>query len=178
MKLHLGCGKKRIEGFINVDIIEQDGVDVVDDVSKLLNFKNESADLIYACHVLEHFKRKEYFDVLKRWTEVLKTGGILRLSVPDFEKVAKVYYEEKHGLDELMGFLQGGQTFGYNFHFMNFDYKTLQKDLKELNYKGIKLWDWRTTEHTNVDDYSQSYLPHMDKENGELMSLNIQAIKK
>jgi hypothetical protein len=28
-----------------------------------------------------------------------------------------------------------------------------------------------------MDDYSQSYLPHMDKENGTLMSLNLEAVK-
>lgn len=37
--------------------------------------------------------------------------------------------------------------------------------------------NWRETEHSDVDDFSQAYLPHMDKENGILMSLNIEAIK-
>ena len=29
-----------------------------------------------------------------------------------------------------------------------------------------------------IDDYSQSYYPHMDKEDGKLMSLNVEAVKK
>lgn len=178
MKLHLGCGNKILKEFVNVDIIDNGLVDVVDDVSLLEKFKNESADMIYACHVLEHFKRKEYFKVLSRWTEVLKPGGILRISVPDFEKVVKVYLEGKFPIENLLGLLHGGQTYLYNFHYMSFDYKLLEKDLKILGFKDIKIWDWKDTEHYSIDDFSQAYLPHMDKENGELMSLNIQGIKK
>ena len=31
--------------------------------------------------------------------------------------------------------------------------------------------------HSDIDDYSQAYIPHMDKDNGTLMSLNVEAIK-
>ena len=178
MKLHLGCGLKKIEGYINVDIMKTPAVDIVDDVSRLSKFANESVDLIYACHILEHFKRKEYFDVLKRWTELLVPGGILRLSVPDFAKVVDIYQKGLFPLERLLGFINGGQTYLYNYHYMNFDYKLLEKDLIELGYEEISLWEWKTTEHSNIDDYSQAYLPHMDKKEGTLMSLNIQGTKK
>jgi hypothetical protein len=41
----------------------------------------------------------------------------------------------------------------------------------------VSKYDWRDTEHSELDDFSQSYLPHMDKDNGKLMSLNIEAVK-
>ena len=41
----------------------------------------------------------------------------------------------------------------------------------------MREWDWRKTDHSNIDDYSQAYLPHMNKENGLLVSLNIEAKK-
>ena len=59
MKLHLGCGSKRIEGFTNIDIRYLPGVDEINHVRFLRNYKNNSVDLIYACHVLEHFGRWE-----------------------------------------------------------------------------------------------------------------------
>jgi hypothetical protein len=37
---------------------------------------------------------------------------------------------------------------------------------------------WRETEHAHVDDFSQAYIPHMDKENGILISLNIECDKR
>ena len=43
--------------------------------------------------------------------------------------------------------------------------------------KDVKRYDWRDTEHAEFDDHSQAYLPHMDKENGTLISLNIEAVK-
>ncbi len=53
----------------------------------------------------------------------------------------------------------------------------MEKDLKEVGFKDIRRYDWRETEHSDIDDFSQCYLPHMDKENGMLMHLNIEAIK-
>jgi len=175
-KLHLGCGDKIIEGYVNVDIRPNNGVDLVDDISKLEGIENESIDLIYACHVLEHFGRREYMKVLYRWYELLKGGGKLRISVPDMEKVFKKY-SEGYPLKKLMGFLYGGQTYEQNYHYVGFDFNTLKNDLENIGFKDVYLWDWRETEHSDVDDFSQAYLPHMDKDNGTLMSLNIEAKK-
>ena len=177
MKLHLGCGNKIIKDFINVDIRPLDGVDVIDDISKLKTIKDNSVELIYACHVLEHFNRLNYKKVLQRWYEILDKNGVLRLSVPDLEKVIKKYNEGEK-LHNLMGFIYGGQNYEHNYHFIGFDFESLSKDLKEVGFEEISVWDWRKTEHSYMDDYSQAYLPHMDKKNGTLMSLNIQATKK
>ena len=177
MKLHLGCGDKILKGFTNVDIRKNKGVDLVDDISSISGVKNGSVGLIYACHVLEHFGRYEYKKVLKRWYDVLETGGTLRLSVPDLKKVFHLYVEKNIPLNNLIGFLYGGQTYEQNYHYMGFDYDTLKNDLLEIGFKEVRVWDWRETDHSDVDDFSQAYLPHMDKKNGQLMSLNIETIK-
>jgi predicted SAM-dependent methyltransferase len=175
-KLHLGCGNKILKDFTNIDIRPSKGVDIVDDISILNNIKNEEVDLIYASHVLEHFGRYEYKNVLKRWFEVLKKDGILRLAVPNFEEVVNYYIKHKD-LDVLMGFLYGGQTYKQNYHYCTWDFNTLSNDLKSIGFREVNKYEWRQTEHGDIDDFSQCYLPHMDKENGTLMSLNIEAIK-
>ena len=76
-----------------------------------------------------------------------------------------------------MGFLYGGQNYPENFHYVGFDFETLKEDLEGLGFTDVHIWDWKKVEHGSVDDFSQAYLPHMDKENGELMSLNVQATK-
>ena len=43
--------------------------------------------------------------------------------------------------------------------------------------KDYKWYDWEQTEHSKFDDHSQAYIPHMDKENGTLISLNVECIK-
>ena len=90
-KLHLGCGNKILKDFINIDIRLDLGADIIDDVSELNSIEDNSIGLIYVCHVLEHFGRDEYLSALKRWYTVLSNGGVLRISVPDFENVVTMY---------------------------------------------------------------------------------------
>lgn len=176
IKLHLGCGDKHINGFVNIDVRNLESVDLVEDIKTLKSFSNDSVDLIYTSHVLEHFGRHEYMSVLTNWFNVLKPGGILRICVPDFEKVVEHYNEYKN-LEVLRGFLYGGQNYEQNFHYCAWDFNTINKDLKLIGFKNIQRYDWRLTEHSHIDDFSQSYLPHMEKSNGKLMSLNVEAIK-
>ena len=49
--------------------------------------------------------------------------------------------------------------------------------LERLGMKDIHRYDWEETEHSKFDDHSQAYMPHMDKENGTLISLNVEWIK-
>ncbi len=54
-------------------------------------FRDESVDLVYACHVLEHIPRNELKKVLTEWRRVLRPGGTFRFSVPDFDALIEVY---------------------------------------------------------------------------------------
>jgi predicted SAM-dependent methyltransferase len=176
VKLHLGSGGKHLDEFINVDIREDVNPDLIDDIAKLHSFKDKSVDLIYVCHTLEHFGRHEYMEVLERWFQLLKPGGILRISLPDFEKIVE-YYNETGDVTKLIGLLYGGQTYAQNYHYITWDFQSLKNDLLKVGFKTIERYDWRETEHADIDDFSQSYLPHMDKDNGKLMSLNVEATK-
>jgi predicted SAM-dependent methyltransferase len=176
MKLHLGCYGKKIEGFVNVDIREEVKPDLVDNVFELKKVENNSAELIYASHVLEHADYIESEAALKRWHQVLKSGGVLRLSVPDMEAHFAHYFYHKN-LRALNSALWGSQRHPYDYHKNGWDFNQLKKELIEIGFTDIKRYDWRKTEHCSVDDYSQAYFPHMDKENGKLMSLNIEATK-
>jgi hypothetical protein len=49
--------------------------------------------------------------------------------------------------------------------------------LNEVGMRKIKKYQWDHTEHAQFDDHSQAYLPHMDKKNGTLISLNVECIK-
>jgi len=176
MKLHLGCFDRKIYGYVNVDIREDVNPDIVDDVFKLEKFEKESVDLIYACHVLEHANYNEAEHALKRWWDILKEGGILRVAVPDMEAHFAHYYYHKD-LRLLHSTFWGSQKHSYDFHKNGWDFMKLKEDLENVGFSDIKRYDWRKTDHWYVDDYSQSYYPHMDKETGKLMSLNVEATK-
>ena len=178
-KIHLGCGVKHLPGWFHVDALELPNVDHVGRVEDLSFIPDGSTELIYACHLLEHFGRHTYKDALREWFRVLKSGGILRIAVPDFGAAAKLYMAGNlpRGIEDVRGLVTGGQRDEYDFHGMIFDEAALSEALKEVGFAETRLWDWRTTEHAHLDDYSQAYIPHMDKENGTLVSLNIEAIK-
>lgn len=177
MKLHLGCGKRHIPGFIHIDAVDYPHVDHVATIDNLSFIQDNSVDLIYNCHVLEHFKRKDVERVLKEWYRVLKPGGILRISVPDFAKLCEVYQREGN-INLVIGALFGRQDYLYNIHYNVFDFASLSMALTNCGFKDIKQYDWRKTEHADIDDFSQAYIPHMDKENGTLISLNVESTKK
>ena len=182
LKLNLGCGDRKMHGFVNVDARKDVFPDVVADVTKI-HETFENVDLIYACHVLEHFPLKPssfqpttWKDTLKNWYTALKPQGTLRLAVPDIEAVCEHYIETKD-LDTLSAFFYGGQKYDFDFHYHCWSFKTLKRDLLEAGFKEVERYDWKKTEHSYIDDYSQAYLPHMDKIGGRLMSLNVEAIK-
>lgn len=177
MRLHLGCGGIRIPGYINVDLVPSKAADETWDISDL-PIVDESAEIIYAASVLEHFGRKQWRGVLRHWYTKLKPGGTLRISVPDFNKITQ-WYRGHHNMEELLGLLIGGQKDKLDWHGMIFDYDTLVNALTEIGFVNVVCYHWRLVEpgSLGIDDYSQAYLPHMDKENGLLMMLNLEAVK-
>ena len=69
MKLHLGCGKKSIPGWVNVDTVSKHA-DLKIDIKELSDyFENSSIDEIYTCHVFEHFDKHEYKSILNHVTQ-------------------------------------------------------------------------------------------------------------
>jgi predicted SAM-dependent methyltransferase len=176
-RLHLGCGYIRLPGYVNIDIMAAKAADVIADLRKL-PYDHGSVDLVYSCAAIEHFGRREWIDVLREWARVLKPGGMLRLSTADFE-AAIARYHEAHNMTELLGPLIGGQKDEYDWHGMIFDFDTLAAGLRDAGFEDVHRYDWRQTElgKLGIDDFSQAYLPHMDKENGRLMMLNVEATR-
>ncbi len=176
-KLHLGCGKIRLPGYINVDILPSAAVDKIADLAKL-PWDDASVDMVYSCAAIEHFGRREWIGILKEWARVLKPGGLLRLSTADFDACVE-RYREVGNLPELLGLLIGGQKDDYDWHGMIFNFETLSAGILEAGFRDVNRYDWRDTDigRAGIDDFSQAYLPHMDKENGRLMMLNVEATR-
>jgi len=109
------------------------------------------------------------------WFNLLKPKGTLRLAVPDFEAICR-HYLETDNINDVIGLLYGGQNHPLNNHFIAFDFTSLKASLEKSGFVNVRKWDHSTTEHSQFDDYSQAYLPHMDR-SGRLMSLNLEADK-
>jgi predicted SAM-dependent methyltransferase len=174
-KLHIGVGKNYIPGWINFDIFSNNRADSYGS-ALALPYDREFFDVIYASHVLEHFNRHMILSVLSHWRDLLVDGGILRLAVPDFNAICRRYLAS-YDLEEVTGLLYGGQSHVLDVHQIVFDATTLRGAMKKVGFKEVRQWKWRATEHSQFDDYSQAYLPHMEKNSGMLMSLNLEGVK-
>lgn len=95
--LEIGPGSSRIPGFETLDVVGGPNVDYVYDASKKLPFKDNTFDLIYASHVLEHIPWYKTEEVLKEWVRILKPGGVLEVWVPDGFRICKALVEYELG---------------------------------------------------------------------------------
>lgn len=178
-KVNIGCGKTNFgKDWLHIDSRSFSHVDSSD--VALEDFDDDTFDLIYASHFLEYADLEDAKYLLRCWWNKLKEGGTLRLAVPDFSTIAELYTSELFPLESFVGPLYGklecDDTCNY-YHRMVYDEKFLTSVLTECGYENVHRWDWRKTEHAHIDDCSQAYLPKMDKENGILISLNMEAVK-
>ena len=178
MKINIGCGKRNFgTEWIHIDGDSYDHINSNDIF--LSSFNKNSAEIIYSSHFIEYFDRDEVEKILIQWRKVLKKNGILRLAVPNFEACAELYTKGLYPLDSFLGPLYGKMKMAEKFiyHKTVFDFDSIKKILKKIGMKKICLYDWRKTAHSKFDDHSQAYLPHMDKTNGTLISLNVECVK-
>ena len=176
-RLHLGCGVTRLPGFCNVDVYPTSAVDILDDISRLRKFRKSSVDLIYSSHVLEHFSTDEVPKILKRWFEVLKPGGEIRLSVPDIDRIVKIYmanweHFQKPGHGPWIGLIYGGQENQFDFHKTGFNFNWLSHLLQQVGFIGMKEYPHEPVFAPGLKDASLAKEPF-----GEFISLNIMAKK-
>lgn len=109
IKLHLGCGKNLLDGYVNIDkYVEHDKVHNFDILN--LPFSESTVVEILAEHVVEHLsfvEEKLFFYEAKR---VLVTGGLLKIEVPDMEWVFSEFCKQK---DFFNDFYQVGSSDHY-----------------------------------------------------------------
>lgn len=103
MRLNIGAGGKRIEGWLSIDLAGDP--DIVSDV-RTLPLDDNVADEAMAIHVLEHLYRWDAPAAIAEWLRVLKPGGRMAIEVPDLIKCCRNVLsspDERLGVWGLMG---------------------------------------------------------------------------
>lgn len=104
-----------------------------------LDVADESVDEILASHVLEHFSHRDVGNVLAHWVQKLKPGGRIRIAVPDFEEVAKLYLAGAPV--NVQGYVMGGHCDRNDRHGCLFDREALTETMIHCGLERIGLWD-------------------------------------
>ncbi len=133
MRLNIGAGVTEIPGYTNVD--RKLGMEAYP-----LDYPNESVEAIYASHVLEHFSYNQTLDVLKDWVRTLKPGGVLKVAVPDFDKICEWYLSDHAEGLPLEAFLLGSHKDENDHHGAIFNEQKLRELLRLAGLTGISRW--------------------------------------
>lgn len=179
LKLHIGSGDIRIGDYINVDSLLSPNVDLMINIKNLKYFvRKNSVAKIYGSHILEHFSHKEVKKVIEDCYQLLKKGGELRISVPDMDKIIKIYAKNWRHFQTVpnspwVGLIWGGQLTRYDYHKTGFNFCWMKYLLQQVGFQDIKEYDpMEFLSKYNVKDASLA-----DKPFGELISLNVVARK-
>lgn len=98
-KLHLGCGKNILKGWLNTDL-KLDKEVVFLDAAKKLSFDDCTFDYVFSEHLIEHLKYQNGARLIQESYRILKNGGKLRISTPDLFFLIKLYTENKTDLQK------------------------------------------------------------------------------
>jgi len=98
IKLNLGCGKRILENYTNIDL-HNTKANILHDLTTSLPYDNNTIDEILAEHIIEHFHPEEWYRILRDWARVLKPNGIIEIYTPDIIRCAKNLIEESEILD-------------------------------------------------------------------------------
>jgi predicted SAM-dependent methyltransferase len=159
VKLNIGSNDFRYPGFLNLDIRDVPGVDIVDDVRTLSTVTDNSVDHMIAEAVLEHFNPDRTQDMLKLWVSKLKSGGKLEVMVPDGEMLMRRFFADcekwskleawEHWLHDLFGNIaylrkwhgEDAERFG---HHTLFCHEMLDEQMKNAGLVDIT---WKDARH-------------------------------
>lgn len=155
------------DGWLVLDEDEQD-------ITKPLDFADESVDVIFTEHVLEHISFSDAISFLQEAKRILKSGGVLRIVCPGLEKLMsldlkderfKIFFEnsitrywvkENDILQQLGsdGVIEEPKTFLFNSEFMLYGHKFIwSKELLKKVLYAIKF------SHVNLVDVGQGTKP-------------------
>jgi predicted SAM-dependent methyltransferase len=138
-RVHVGCGKSPIEGWLNVDQLALPGVDRVLDVGQGLPFKDVA--FLYAEHFLEHLSLHEGLAFLRGCRRVLSPAGVLRLSTPNLDWVMQTHYrcgEWASDTEALQDCLKTNRAFhGWGHQFL-YNRQTLALALRTAGFEEVR----------------------------------------
>ncbi|MCS6796375.1 MAG: methyltransferase domain-containing protein [Raineya sp.] len=110
--LNLGCGQRFHPAWTNIDFVSQSPYIQAHNLLDGIPFPDESFEVVYHSHLLEHFTKTDGKKFLQECYRVLKSNGIIRVAVPDLERIVKEY------LKNLELALQGDIQAQYNYEWI------------------------------------------------------------
>lgn len=137
LKVNVGCGHIQVDGYLNVDMRDLPGVDVVAGATEL-PFPEGSLSEIYAAHLIEHFPQYVIeTEILPHWLSRLKPSGRLVITTPNFDVMAKGYASGEIDFESFRMVTLGGQEYEGDFHYSLFSPDTLSETILKAGFAEV-----------------------------------------
>ena len=154
--LNLGCGTHYHNSWTNLDFVSTGKNVIAHNLLQGVPFEDNSFDVVYHSHVLEHFNKKDGKAFIKECHRVLKPGGIIRIAVPDLEQIARNY------ISFLEKSLEGNKNAENNYNWTVIE----MYDQTVRNYSGGEMGAYLKSNMPNADFvYSRIGKPSSSKGN-------------
>jgi SAM-dependent methyltransferase len=141
-KLNLGCGFDIREGYLNVDFQAFHNPDLVADIRKLEMLPSDFYEEVIAQDCLEHFPRCDTQPALAEWSRLLKSGGLLKLRVPNLLGLLELFtWKDKQSIADqemLVQCLFGTQAYNGDWHLTGFTQTLLSHYLTEAGFSKLQ----------------------------------------
>jgi SAM-dependent methyltransferase len=175
VRLNLGSGDCTSSEFINIDARPFRRSHLIADIQYLPMFADNSVDLIYASHVVEHIPRSQLLSALKEWCRILKPGGVFRFGVPDFDSLIEIYKLSNKRTDSIINQLMG-QEGEYDRHYTIWNESFASDWLRRAGFKGsIRRWNPdEAPNHSFIDKCNRQF---KEGDRVILISLNLEVTK-
>jgi SAM-dependent methyltransferase len=91
VKLHLGCGNRYFDGYINIDgeYMQGDPNVTIHDITKPFPLPDNCVDEILSVHVIEHISRQHIPVMYKEFLRICKPGAFVATEWPDLLKLCQ-----------------------------------------------------------------------------------------
>jgi glycosyltransferase involved in cell wall biosynthesis/predicted SAM-dependent methyltransferase len=152
MKLHLACGGNILHGWSNMDLEPRHPDVLQQDLTQPLNLPDNSVDVIYSEHFIEHIPKAAAYAFIAECFKKLKPGATIRLSTPNLERIIRQYSYGKTDAWHNMGWQpaskcdllnEAGRLWGHEYLY---DWHEMEKMLRVHGFVNIKRVMWGQSE--------------------------------
>lgn len=125
-----------------------------------INAEDKSVDFIYSCYLLHKHPKEKILEILKEWKRVIKDGGQIHISVPDYFLLSDKYLKSKCKIEEVNRILSESKIY--------LDFLMIQRLLVQSGFYAVKRFDVERNPPKKED-------MSLYEIGGQIISLNIEA---
>ena len=152
-KLHIGCGEKIIDGWLNADFFPSSPTVLHLDATRHFPMGDKQFDYVFSEHMIEHIPYPQGFSMLSECYRILREGGTIRITTPNLAFLIDLYKNDNSDVqNEYLKFATDGfikyapcvdPTFVINNfvrhwgHQFIYDEKTLRAAMERAGFKKV-----------------------------------------